>query len=86
MPNDKGKLDPLVRRGAILLLVGTGPLLSVIVAVQLRLTSDPNPNPIGFGILAFFTFWPSVMMIGFGASRMARRKWTARHSGPNAPG
>lgn len=23
-------------------------------------TADPNPNPIGLGILAFVSFWPSI--------------------------
>jgi hypothetical protein len=26
-------------------------------------TNDPNPNPVGFGILAFLTFWPSVILV-----------------------
>jgi hypothetical protein len=29
----------------------------------------PNPNPVGFGILAFFTFWPSVILIVIGIAR-----------------
>ena len=40
--------------GLLLLCVGTGPLLIVILAAQLGLTRDPNPNPVGFGILALF--------------------------------
>jgi len=28
--------------------------------------SDPNPNPIGPGLLAFFTFWPAVILIVWG--------------------
>ncbi len=52
--------------GLVLLCVGTGPLLIVILAAQLGLTRDPNPNPVGFGILALFTFWPSVLLIVVG--------------------
>lgn len=57
--------------GLLLLVVGTGPLLAIIAAAKLGLTSDPNPNPIGFGILAFFTFWPGVilMILGLVTSR-----------------
>jgi hypothetical protein len=53
--------------GALLFLIGTGPLLTVILLANLGLTKDPNPNPVGFGILAFLTFWPSVifMVLGF---------------------
>ena len=69
------KLDPLLRWGLILLAVGTGPLALVILAAALGLTRDPNPNPIGFGILAGITFWPSVFMIAFGFSRMRRKRW-----------
>src|SRR5258706_15272421 len=49
--------------GLLFLCVGTGPLLIVIVAAQLGLTRDPNPNPVGFGILALFTFWPGVLLM-----------------------
>ena len=69
------KLDPLLRWGLILLVVGTAPLVLLIAAAKLGLTSDPNPNPIGPGLLTFFTFWPSVYMIGFGAARQRRRRW-----------
>jgi hypothetical protein len=36
------------------------------MAAELGLTSDPNPNPIGPGLLAFFTFWPAVILIVWG--------------------
>ena len=42
----------LVRTGVTLLVIGSGPLLLVIAAADLGLTRDPNPNPVGFGILA----------------------------------
>jgi hypothetical protein len=50
--------------GVALLVVGTGPLLAVIL-----FSSDPNPNPIGPGLLAFVTFWPSVALIVVGWRR-----------------
>jgi hypothetical protein len=49
-----------------LLIVGATPLLAVIVAAALGLTSDPDPNPIGLGLLFFVTFWPAVALIAFG--------------------
>jgi hypothetical protein len=52
--------------GLALLVLGTGPLLLIVVATELGLTSDPNPNPIGLGLLAFFTFWPAVILIVLG--------------------
>lgn len=59
--------------GALLLVVGTGPLASVMIAGKLRLIDDPNPNPVGFGILAFFTFWPSIFLIVAGVLRTRRQ-------------
>src|SRR5207248_5768947 len=60
--------------GLVLLCIGIGPLLVVILAAQLGLTRDPNPNPVGFGILAFFTFWPSVILIVIGIVRTVNRR------------
>ena len=60
--------------GLVLLCIGTGPLLIVILAAQLGLTRDPNPNPVGFGILALFTFWPSVLLIVVGIVRTRRKR------------
>ena len=71
----KRKLEPLLRWGLVLLVVGTGPLVLILVAAGFGLTRDPNPNPIGPGLLAFLTFWPSIFMIGLGAARQRRRKW-----------
>jgi hypothetical protein len=57
----------LFRIGAILLLAGSGPLLLIILAAAVGLWPDPNPNPIGPGLLAFLTFWPAVVLLGLGA-------------------
>jgi hypothetical protein len=60
------KLARLFWIGLILLILGTGPLLAIVLAAELGLLSDPNPNPIGPGLLVFFTFWPAVIMIALG--------------------
>jgi hypothetical protein len=60
--------------GVGLLCLGTGPLFIVILAAQFGLTRDPNPNPVGFGILAFFTFWPSVLLIVVGIIRTRQKR------------
>jgi hypothetical protein len=61
--------------GLGLFILGSGPLLAIIVMAELGLTKDPNPNPIGPGLLAFFTFWPSIgcMVIGIFRTRQRRR-------------
>jgi hypothetical protein len=60
------KLTVVFWIGLALLVLGTGPLLLIILAAEFGLTSDPNPNPIGPGLLAFFTFWPAVIVIVWG--------------------
>ena len=60
-----------------LFVLGSGPLLITILLATLGLTRDPDPNPIGFWILALFTFWPSVILIVIGiACTVSRRRAT----------
>jgi hypothetical protein len=69
----------LVRVGLGLFVFGCGPLLCIIGAAAVGLWPDPNPNPIGPGLLAFLTFWPSVICLLVGVVRVwrARRKRAA---------
>lgn len=62
--------NKLFRIGAVLFLVGCGPLLFIILAAALGLWPDPNPNPIGPGLLAFLSFWPSVALLGLGVHQV----------------
>jgi len=64
--------------GLVLLTVGSGPLLAIILFAALGITKDPNPNPIGFGILAFLTFLPSVGLILGGSLVSVSRYRAAR--------
>ena len=52
-------------------MIGSGPLLGIIVAASLGLTRDPNPNPVGFGILAGLTFWPAIILIVIGVKSVS---------------
>jgi hypothetical protein len=47
--------------------------LFIIVAAALGLWPDPNPNPIGPGLLFFVTFWPAVVCIIIGVVRVRIR-------------
>ncbi len=67
----------LVQVGLVLLVFGAGPLLFIIFAAAVGLWPDPNPNPIGPGILAFFTFWPGVICTLVGIARV----WLRRNEG-----
>jgi len=60
------KFSRLFWIGLALLAIGTGPLLAIVLAAELGLLSDPNPNPIGPGLLAFFTFWPAAILTAWG--------------------
>ena len=59
-----------VKVGVAGLIVGAGPLIFIIVAAGVGLWPDPNPNPIGPGLLFFFTFWPAVICIVIGVIRV----------------
>jgi hypothetical protein len=69
--------------GSILFIVGTGPLLTVILLAWMGVTKDSNPNPIGPGLLAFLTFWPSGILVILGLvqsyTRYRSSQRTARH-------
>ena len=56
--------------GIGLLVVGAGPLLFIILAAAVGLWPDPNPNPVGPGLLFFFTFWPAIICIAIGVARV----------------
>jgi hypothetical protein len=62
-----------VKFGLVFLLVGAAPLLFIIVAAAIGLWPDPNPNPIGPGLLFFFTFWPAIICILIGVVRVRLR-------------
>lgn len=64
----------LVLVGLGLLIFGSGPLLGIIALAELGLWPDPNPNPIGPGLLAFLTFWPGVICLGVGIMRVRSRQ------------
>ena len=43
--------SPWIRSGAATFAAGTLPLLTVILLAAVRLWPDPNPNPVGLGLL-----------------------------------
>jgi hypothetical protein len=60
----------LILFGLAILVFGSGPLIGTMLAAELGLTEDPNPNPVAFGIMAMLTFWPGIALILVGISRI----------------
>ena len=63
-----------VRVGLALLVIGAGPLIFIIVAAKVGLWPDPNPNPIGPGLLFGITFWPAIICMVVGVIRVRNRR------------
>jgi hypothetical protein len=63
-----------VQIGFWLLVIGSGPLFGIIFLADIGLWPDPNPNPIGPGLLFFFTFWPAVICMGIGIFQVWRKQ------------
>ena len=64
----------LVLVGLGLLIFGSGPLLGIIALAELGLWPDPDPNPIGPGLLAALTFWPGIICLAVGIMLVRRRR------------
>ncbi|MFN8007347.1 MAG: hypothetical protein U0V70_10045 [Terriglobia bacterium] len=70
--------DRLVRIGLGILIIGSAPLFGIILLAKLGVWPDPNPNPIGPGLLFYFSLWPGAIILGLGIRRAsARRKQSA---------
>ena len=49
--------------GIALLIFGAGPVLAIVVLSKFGVLSNPNPNPVGLGLLAVVSFYPSLALI-----------------------
>jgi len=65
--------DRIFQVGAAILVMGSAPLLTIIFLAKIGRWPDPNPNPIGPGLLVFFTFWPGIILMVLGVVRVRRR-------------
>jgi hypothetical protein len=63
-----------IRIGLFLIMFGWGPLLAIIFLSAAGLWPDPNPNPIGPGLLFFFTAWPAIISLGIGYFQVRRKR------------
>jgi hypothetical protein len=55
-----------IKIGLALMVLGWGPLWAIIFLAAIGLWPDPNPNPIGPGLLFFVTVWPAIICLGVG--------------------
>jgi hypothetical protein len=60
--------------GFVVLVLGSAPLIAIIVLAKIGVWPDPDPNPIGPGLLTFFTFWPGVLLMVIGVKRVNARR------------
>jgi hypothetical protein len=66
--------DWVFSTGLALLVLGNAPLVTIILLARIGLWPDPDPNPIGPGLLCFLTFWPGVILLSLGVRRVRRRQ------------
>lgn len=75
-----------IRIGLVLVVLGSGPLLLVGFLSTIGI-GDPNPNPIGLGLLFVVTAWPAVICLLVGIMKVRdARKEQARARPPSAAG
>lgn len=64
----------LFKIGAAIALVGWTPLLAIVLLAGIGLWPDPDPNPIGPGLLFFCSFWPAAICLGIGCLQVWRNR------------
>lgn len=60
--------------GFWLAVIGWSPLWLIVLLAAIGLWPDPNPNPVGPGLLFFLSFWPAVIGMGVGVWQVRRQR------------
>ena len=63
-----------IRTGAGLVVIGWLPLWAIVFLAAVGLWPDPNPNPVGPGLLFFLTSWPALICLGIGIFQVRRQR------------
>lgn len=61
------------KAGLALVVIGWLPLLGIVLLDAIGLWPDPEPNPVGPGLLFVVTFWPALICLCIGIWRSRRR-------------
>lgn len=69
-----------IKIGLTLVVLGWGPLLAIILLAAIGLWPDPDPNPIGPGLLFFFTAWPAIICLGIGVFKVQGNRFQGQAS------
>jgi hypothetical protein len=65
--------DRLFKIGAAMAILGSAPLYTIIFLAKHGMWPDPDPNPVGPGLLCFVTLWPGIALMVIGVVRSVRR-------------
>ncbi len=60
--------------GFLMVVLGNAPLVGIVVLAKIGVWPDPDPNPIGPGLLSFVTFVPGLLMMIAGVRRVKARR------------
>jgi len=71
-----------VRVGLGLFVIGASPLLTIIMLAKMGLWPDPNPNPIGPGLLFGVTFYPALFCLFVGIVRVRSKQQRTQQMPP----
>jgi hypothetical protein len=77
-------IHPVLWWGFGVLVLGVGPLVVILLAARWGWTADPNPNPVGPGILAWLTRWPATILIAVGVA-LSLGRWRERRARRRPP-
>lgn len=69
------KLPLALRLGLLAMALGAAPLLAFLAADWLGMVSDPDPNPIGLGLLFGAGMLLGQALCAIGLASLAMRRW-----------
>lgn len=68
----------LFTAGFLTVVLGNAPLVGILLLAKIGVWPDPDPNPIGPGLLSFVTLVPGLLLMMAGARRVKARQTDPR--------